>query len=164
MSDPVDAPSHYVDGRKHEPRKVIEEWELSYYAGNVVKYLSRYMHKGSPLEDLRKAAKYLSWEIARLETAQGVEMGEHLSTTKDICNKPGFTNGLMLLPGFCGRYPNHKGPCCFLSTPEASDKAETSEQNRPTDTNRPWDSHPRRGVYSKELPEFQPGRTADDPD
>jgi hypothetical protein len=27
----------------------------------IIKYLFRYQHKGTPLEDLRKAANYLEW-------------------------------------------------------------------------------------------------------
>lgn len=36
----------------------------------VIKYLCRYQHKGTPLEDLRKAANYLEWLI-ELEAGKG---------------------------------------------------------------------------------------------
>ena len=36
-----------------------------YLKGNVLKYLARYRHKGTPLEDLKKARVYLDWLIER---------------------------------------------------------------------------------------------------
>lgn len=41
---------------------------LNFCRGNVVKYVCRAGRKQSELEDLRKAAWYLSQEIARLES------------------------------------------------------------------------------------------------
>ena len=35
--------------------------------GNAIKYLSRYKHKGKPLQDLQKARWYLKWVIAKYE-------------------------------------------------------------------------------------------------
>ena len=67
MSDPVEAPSHYVDGRKYQPLDVIEDWGLGYHLGNVLKYVARAGRKGDKLEDLRKAAFYLRREIEREE-------------------------------------------------------------------------------------------------
>lgn len=65
--DSVFHPSHYCEGRQYEPRKVIEDWELGFYLGNVVKYVSRAGRKGNALNDLKKAQQYLAWEIERLE-------------------------------------------------------------------------------------------------
>lgn len=65
--DNVANPDHYCEGREYEPRKVIEDWDLDFYLGNVVKYVSRAGRKGSALEDLRKAQQYLEWEIEKLE-------------------------------------------------------------------------------------------------
>ena len=64
----VDHPSHY--GGKDNPYeaiKVIEAWELGFNDGNALKYIARARHKGSHLEDIKKAHKYLEFEIARLE-------------------------------------------------------------------------------------------------
>lgn len=69
--DIINAPPHYHDLRPHEPIDVIEHWRLSYFLGNVVKYIARHQRKGRPLEDLRKAQVYLSREIARLEKGDG---------------------------------------------------------------------------------------------
>lgn len=68
--DVVDAPDHYVGGRKYEPRKVIEDWDLDYYLGNAVKYISRAGRKNSTIEDLQKAQKYLDFEIEKLSKGE----------------------------------------------------------------------------------------------
>ena len=52
--DPVSNPSHYTSGRKYEPRKVIMDWDLNFYLGNVVKYISRAGRKGDEIERLEK--------------------------------------------------------------------------------------------------------------
>lgn len=66
VSDIVSSQSHYCEGREYEPRKVIMDWGLNFYLGNVVKHISRAGRKGDALEDLQKAAQYLQWEIERL--------------------------------------------------------------------------------------------------
>lgn len=65
--DDISNPAHYTGGRKYEPRKVIMDWDLNFYLGNVVKYISRAGRKSDTLDDLKKAAQYLEWEIERLE-------------------------------------------------------------------------------------------------
>lgn len=64
--DVINAPPHY---RKHpsgvECITIVQEF--SYNRGNVIKYIWRAGEKGDELEDLRKAAKYLEFEIARIE-------------------------------------------------------------------------------------------------
>ena len=66
--DPVSHPSHYTEGRKYEPRKVIHDWELNFNLGNAVKYISRAGRKGDALEDLKKAKQYIEFEIEELES------------------------------------------------------------------------------------------------
>ena len=68
--NPVSNPSHYTSGRKYEPRKVIEDWDLSFHLGNVVKYISRAGRKDNAIEDLEKAQQYLNWEIDRLKARE----------------------------------------------------------------------------------------------
>lgn len=65
--DNISNPAHYTNGRRYEPRKVIMDWDLNFYLGNVVKYISRAGRKGDALNDLMKAKQYLEWEIERLE-------------------------------------------------------------------------------------------------
>ncbi len=60
--DMINNPSHYINGGI-ETWDVIEAWKLNYNLGNVVKYISRADHKGSKLEDLKKARAYLDREI-----------------------------------------------------------------------------------------------------
>jgi len=68
--DPINSPSHYAEGRSHEPIDVIEDWQLSYRLGNTVKYISRAGRKNCAIEDLKKAAWYLNREIESLEAAK----------------------------------------------------------------------------------------------
>lgn len=62
----VDHPNHYNTG-KIEVIDAIEEWDLDFCAGNVVKYVARHQHKSKPLEDLKKARWYLDRMIRRME-------------------------------------------------------------------------------------------------
>ena len=61
MSDLINNP--------YETIKVIEAWgfEEDFYIGNLLKYVSRFPHKGNPLQDLKKAAWYLNRKIEKLE-------------------------------------------------------------------------------------------------
>ena len=63
--DPIKKPAHYADGRQYEPYKVIMDWNLNYLVGNALKYISRHERKGTPVEDLKKAIRYLEMELER---------------------------------------------------------------------------------------------------
>jgi hypothetical protein len=65
MTDMVNRPSHYVEGRQYEPLKVIEDWQLNYRLGSALKYISRAGRKdpSKTVEDLRKSIFYLEREI-----------------------------------------------------------------------------------------------------
>lgn len=78
VNDIIKSPSHYVEGRKYEPRKVIADWGLNYNLGCAVKYISRAGRKGDAIEDLWKAIQYLEFEIEELEHKAGV-IGENMS-------------------------------------------------------------------------------------
>lgn len=62
MFDNINRPKHYNQG-KIEPIEVIEDWELGYHLGNVIKYIARAKHKGQYREDLKKARWYLDRHI-----------------------------------------------------------------------------------------------------
>lgn len=66
MEDQGDLMAKQVGGnhykRAHQPWEIIEEWELNYWAGNVLKYLLRYKYKNG-VEDLEKAKHYLEYLI-----------------------------------------------------------------------------------------------------
>lgn len=61
--DEISSPSHYIEGRKYEPRKVITDWGLNFNLGNAVKYISRAGRKNDKIEDLQKAIQYIKFEI-----------------------------------------------------------------------------------------------------
>lgn len=69
--DDINHPAHYNMGRI-EVIDAIESWQLPYHLGNVVKYVARAAYKGDRLKDLKKAAWYLSREIARAEPAASI--------------------------------------------------------------------------------------------
>lgn len=65
--DPIKHPSHYIAGRKYEPKDVIRDWDLNFNLGSAVKYISRSGRKGDKIEDLKKAAQFICFEIEYLE-------------------------------------------------------------------------------------------------
>ena len=75
MSDMVNKPTHYTQGR-FEVIEIIEQTTAGYKdpfvahcVGTATKYLNRapFKHE-SPLEDLRKAAKYIEFAIDHLRS------------------------------------------------------------------------------------------------
>ncbi len=64
MFDNINRPKHYNQGRI-EPIEVIEDWELNYHLGNVIKYIARAKYKGQYREDLRKAKWYIERELQK---------------------------------------------------------------------------------------------------
>lgn len=58
IHDAVNHPLHYTRG-KIEVIDFIEDQQLPYHLGNVIKYIARAGHKGDKLEDLKKARWYL---------------------------------------------------------------------------------------------------------
>ena len=68
MSDNVNHPAHYTDG-KIEVIDFIEDKKLNYHRGNAVKYICRAGKKdpAKEVEDLQKAVWYINREIQRLE-------------------------------------------------------------------------------------------------
>ena len=63
----VDHPAYYNQG-KIEAIDYIEDHDLGFCLGNVIKYVTRAGHKGDALEDLKKARWYLDRRIKELET------------------------------------------------------------------------------------------------
>jgi hypothetical protein len=52
--------SKHYKGSSLQAIDIIEDWDLNFVEGNIVKYLQRYKFKGSPKEDLQKAKWYLN--------------------------------------------------------------------------------------------------------
>lgn len=74
--DPVDHPAHYTMGAI-EVIDAIEDWQLNYHRGQVIKYVSRAGRKDprKEIEDLQKAEWYLNREIGRLQSAADATKG-----------------------------------------------------------------------------------------
>lgn len=66
-SDPVDHPAHYLAHPSGVECITIVQW-MGFNLGNVVKYVWRADLKGDAIEDLKKARRYLDYEIERLES------------------------------------------------------------------------------------------------
>jgi hypothetical protein len=72
MSDLINHPPYYNRG-KIEVIDAIEDWGLGFHEANVVKYIARAKHKGSELENLKKAQWYLNRLVLnRLVPAENV--------------------------------------------------------------------------------------------
>lgn len=71
--DAIDGPAHY---RGYQVLELINDSEVGFEVGNVIKYCARSKQKGKELEDLGKAQFYLDWYIRRLE-------GEKVSRDED---------------------------------------------------------------------------------
>ena len=74
--DNVNAPSHYLHGKK-ETIDVISDCMTAdeyhgYLKGNILKYVSRYKFKGEPLHDLEKANWYLGRLIMEVKTNEKI--------------------------------------------------------------------------------------------
>jgi len=71
MNDIVNSPDHYIKDRTIEPIDCIEDWELPYHLGQVIKYVSRFRRKGEGpsvhIIDLHKARFYLDRYIEQYE-------------------------------------------------------------------------------------------------
>lgn len=65
MNDLVNHPQHYTFG-SIEVIDAIEDWQMPYHLGNVIKYVARHSHKNG-IEDLKKAEWYLKRYIELLE-------------------------------------------------------------------------------------------------
>lgn len=62
----VNNPEHYNMG-SFEVLDVINDWELNFNLGNVIKYVARCNYKGDKITDLRKAIFYIEKEIENEE-------------------------------------------------------------------------------------------------
>ena len=101
MSDKVNHPEHYTFGRieviDYIKDKLTPNEFTGYCIGNVLKYCSRWRHKGG-VEDLKKAKVYLGWaieseEIARVDDKDAADAFRHAldkaftSSPDLICDK-----------------------------------------------------------------------------
>jgi hypothetical protein len=78
---PNEVPPYYSMGKIRVIDFIVDQ-RLGFRAGNVVKYLCRFRHKGTPLSDLRKARSYLDFLIKEEE--------DHESRTGKVIPNPGL--------------------------------------------------------------------------
>jgi hypothetical protein len=71
MKESINHPQHYGGDNLYEAIKVIENWNLGFCLGNVVKYISRAGKKNpeKEIEDLEKALWYLERHIQNLKNS-----------------------------------------------------------------------------------------------
>jgi hypothetical protein len=62
--DPVKHPNHYTWIEGVECNEIAGHFTFN--AGSALKYIWRHQHKGSPVQDLRKAIQFLEFEVKRL--------------------------------------------------------------------------------------------------
>ncbi len=71
MSDSINHPPHYNKGNMETIeliRNAMSSIEFEgYLQGNIIKYISRYKYKNSPLEDIQKAEWYIKKLIEELD-------------------------------------------------------------------------------------------------
>ena len=63
--------SHYKDFHI-QPYEFISKNDLSFFQGNVVKYVCRYLHKNG-IEDLEKIKHYCELEIKKMKDAKKIK-------------------------------------------------------------------------------------------
>ena len=85
ITDNVNHPNHYCEGRKYEPWDVIVDWQLDYLTGSAVKYLSRAGRKdpSKETEDLRKAVAYIEKRIEVLESRKSDDSDDSIYELDD---------------------------------------------------------------------------------
>jgi len=67
-ADLINHPPHYTKG-KIEVIDFIADQDMGYLDGNIIKYVARHRHKGTPVDDLKKAKWYLEKLIEQAEGA-----------------------------------------------------------------------------------------------
>lgn len=56
-------PKYYENKKKYDVIDVIQDYELNFNRGNIIKYIIRAGKKNDEIEDLQKAFEYLKREI-----------------------------------------------------------------------------------------------------
>lgn len=109
--DNVTHPSHYCEGRQYEPRKVIEDWNLNFYLGNALKYISRAGRKKSAEEDLKKAKQYIDFELERLALAAIRNENEDLETSELFLEGKSIGSFFVKQPTMTNPFRENSGSC-----------------------------------------------------
>ena len=72
--DHINHPPHYTKGI--ECADYIESHEMDFFQGNAVKYLTRFRHKGTPIDDLKKAQWYVN-RLIQIEEKKSPQKKKH---------------------------------------------------------------------------------------
>jgi hypothetical protein len=81
----VNHPQHYNQG-KIEVIDAIDDWDLDFCEGNIVKYVTRSRHKGNRLQDLEKAKWYLDHLVERARLADNQNLADNQPPCPDKRN------------------------------------------------------------------------------
>ena len=63
--------SHYKDNFVIQPYEFISKNDLYFFQGNVIKYVCRYLFKGTAIQDLDKIIHYCELEKKKLKDTKG---------------------------------------------------------------------------------------------
>jgi hypothetical protein len=81
---------HYTIG-KLDALAIIEDWNLDFVSGNIVKYVQRYQHKGQSGQDQLKILWYAAYLVTRSRefadrvTTDAREVNNGRSISGDTC-------------------------------------------------------------------------------
>lgn len=81
--DQINKAPHYNVG-SIEVIEVIDDWNLNFKLGNAIKYIGRCNHKGTKVQDLRKAIRYIEMEIEKEEKGPGMTVKEFAEQASQI--------------------------------------------------------------------------------
>ena len=82
--DEINKPPHYTKGGI-QPIDFIEANDLDWHEGNIIKYVVRYPHKGTPLKDLMKVENASAINQLSSFTKQKETMTVCILIVKSVC-------------------------------------------------------------------------------
>ena len=76
LPEEIGSPSYYTVGTREAIDYMRDQGILTEYAiGNVIKYIMRFRHKGTPIDDLNKAIRYIQILIEEVEDEKSTSGG-----------------------------------------------------------------------------------------
>ena len=128
MSDNVNHPAHYTDG-KIEVIDFIEDKKLGFHLGNTVKYICRAGKKDpeKTIEDLQKAEWYLRREIQRLTAQKEIRKTEIKAADNGITFKDELMSSVVRHPRFWAKVTGREDLAEQLPADTGLSQAEAAE-------------------------------------
>lgn len=68
---------HYENGKGYDLIDVINDYNLNFNRGNIIKYICRADKKGTEIQDLEKALDYLQREIEIMREKRDIAIEEY---------------------------------------------------------------------------------------